>query len=164
MKLLPAVATAMGMLAAVSAVQAADPNLARNLAATCANCHGTNGRSCPGCRDRRAGRHGEGQDPAETGGLQEWRQARVDHASDIEGLYRRAARSDRHLLRRSKIGAMLMIRRDFLKAGTAAGALASFMAAPAAARPVAMWSWSVAASVAPRWPSTCACGAKAASR
>ncbi|MGB4911933.1 MAG: c-type cytochrome [Candidatus Dechloromonas phosphoritropha] len=48
MKLLPAVATAMGMLAAVSAVQAADPNLARNLAATCANCHGTNGRTVPG--------------------------------------------------------------------------------------------------------------------
>ena len=48
MKLLPAVATAMGMLAAVSAVQAADPNLARNLAATCANCHGTNGRAIPG--------------------------------------------------------------------------------------------------------------------
>ncbi len=48
MKLLPAVATAMGMLAAVSAVQAADPNLARNLAATCANCHGTNGRAVPG--------------------------------------------------------------------------------------------------------------------
>jgi cytochrome c553 len=38
----------MGMLAAVSAVQAADPNLARNLAATCANCHGTNGRTVPG--------------------------------------------------------------------------------------------------------------------
>ena len=48
MKLLPAVATAMGMLAAVSAVQAADPNLARNLAATCANCPGTNGRTVPG--------------------------------------------------------------------------------------------------------------------
>ncbi|HMV54572.1 MAG TPA: c-type cytochrome [Rhodocyclaceae bacterium] len=28
-----------------SSVQAADPNLARNLAATCANCHGTNGKS-----------------------------------------------------------------------------------------------------------------------
>ena len=28
--------------------QAADPNLARNLAATCANCHGTNGRAVEG--------------------------------------------------------------------------------------------------------------------
>jgi cytochrome subunit of sulfide dehydrogenase len=27
---------------------AADPNLARNLAATCANCHGTNGKSVGG--------------------------------------------------------------------------------------------------------------------
>lgn len=28
--------------------QAADPNLARNLAATCANCHGSNGKSLGG--------------------------------------------------------------------------------------------------------------------
>jgi len=28
-----------------SPAQAADPNLARNLAATCANCHGSNGKS-----------------------------------------------------------------------------------------------------------------------
>lgn len=28
--------------------QAADPNLGRNLAANCANCHGTNGRSAAG--------------------------------------------------------------------------------------------------------------------
>lgn len=28
--------------------QAKDPNLARNLAATCANCHGTNGKSLGG--------------------------------------------------------------------------------------------------------------------
>lgn len=28
-----------------SQAQAPDPNLARNLAATCANCHGTNGRA-----------------------------------------------------------------------------------------------------------------------
>ena len=37
-------------LAAVCAcpVQAADPHLARNLAATCGNCHGTDGRSVGG--------------------------------------------------------------------------------------------------------------------
>ena len=47
MKLLPTVA-ALGLLAATSLAQAADPNLARNLAATCANCHGTNGKAVPG--------------------------------------------------------------------------------------------------------------------
>jgi len=30
---------------AATAAHAQDPNLARNLAATCANCHGTNGKS-----------------------------------------------------------------------------------------------------------------------
>jgi cytochrome c553 len=33
------------MAAGVAAAQDSDPNLARNLAATCANCHGTNGVS-----------------------------------------------------------------------------------------------------------------------
>ena len=47
MKLLPTVA-ALGLLAATSLAQAADPNLARNLAATCANCHGTNGNAVKG--------------------------------------------------------------------------------------------------------------------
>ena len=47
MKLLPTIA-ALSLLAATSVAQAADRNLARNLAATCANCHGTNGRAVPG--------------------------------------------------------------------------------------------------------------------
>ena len=47
MKLLPTVA-GLGLLAATGFVQATDPNLPRNLAATCANCHGTNGRAVPG--------------------------------------------------------------------------------------------------------------------
>jgi sulfide dehydrogenase cytochrome subunit len=47
MKLLPTVA-GLGLLAATGFVQAADPNLPRNLAATCANCHGTNGKAVPG--------------------------------------------------------------------------------------------------------------------
>ena len=47
MKLLPAVA-GLGLLAATGFTQAADPNLARTLAATCANCHGTNGKAVPG--------------------------------------------------------------------------------------------------------------------
>ncbi len=47
MKLLPTVA-ALSLLAATGAAHAADPNLARNLAATCANCHGTNGKAIKG--------------------------------------------------------------------------------------------------------------------
>lgn len=47
MKLLPTVA-ALSLLVATGAAQAADPNLARNLAATCANCHGTNGNALKG--------------------------------------------------------------------------------------------------------------------
>lgn len=39
-----AAASGMGAVAA----QTADPNLARNIAATCANCHGTNGASVGG--------------------------------------------------------------------------------------------------------------------
>ena len=39
---------AIGLLAFASASHAADPNLGRNLAATCANCHGTNGNAVKG--------------------------------------------------------------------------------------------------------------------
>lgn len=47
MKLAHAFALAC-MLGAAGIAAAADPNLARNLAATCANCHGTNGHSAGG--------------------------------------------------------------------------------------------------------------------
>ena len=43
--------SALCLVGAVGAAQAAgqpDPNLARNLAATCANCHGTNGHAVKG--------------------------------------------------------------------------------------------------------------------
>ena len=46
MKITPIVA--LCLLAATGHAQAADPNLARNLAATCANCHGTNGNAVKG--------------------------------------------------------------------------------------------------------------------
>ena len=46
MKALPA--AALLALLATTAAQAADPNLGRNLAATCANCHGTNGHAVKG--------------------------------------------------------------------------------------------------------------------
>ncbi len=46
MKLLTLIA-AIGLAASASA-HAADPHLARNLAATCANCHGTNGHAVKG--------------------------------------------------------------------------------------------------------------------
>ncbi len=43
-----AAALAVALVATAGAVHAQDPNLARNLAATCANCHGTNGKSLGG--------------------------------------------------------------------------------------------------------------------
>lgn len=47
MRLLPTIA-ALGLLAASASTYAADPYFARNLAATCANCHGTNGHAVQG--------------------------------------------------------------------------------------------------------------------
>ncbi len=47
MRLLPTLA-AIGLLATPWITHAADPNLGRNLAATCSNCHGTNGRAVQG--------------------------------------------------------------------------------------------------------------------
>lgn len=41
-------AAAVCLAALAGTAQAADPNLARNLAATCANCHGTNGAAISG--------------------------------------------------------------------------------------------------------------------
>ena len=38
---------ALFALAVAGTTHAQDPNLARNLAATCANCHGTNGHALP---------------------------------------------------------------------------------------------------------------------
>lgn len=45
---LPQTIAAICVLAAASIAHAADPNLGRNLAATCANCHGTNGQAAKG--------------------------------------------------------------------------------------------------------------------
>jgi cytochrome c553 len=47
MKLFAPIA-ALSLLAFAGTAQAADPNLGRNLAATCANCHGTNGNAIKG--------------------------------------------------------------------------------------------------------------------
>ena len=48
MKLFVPLAAAACLLASTGAAHAADPYLARNLAATCANCHGTNGNAVKG--------------------------------------------------------------------------------------------------------------------
>lgn len=48
-------ALAVGALPAVAAAQAPDPNLGRDLAASCAMCHGTDGRSA-GLYESLAGR------------------------------------------------------------------------------------------------------------
>ncbi len=42
------IAAAAALGAGAAAAQSQDPNLGRNLAATCANCHGTNGVSAGG--------------------------------------------------------------------------------------------------------------------
>ena len=42
------IVTAACLLAVAGALQAQDRNLGRNLAAQCANCHGTNGNAQPG--------------------------------------------------------------------------------------------------------------------
>jgi cytochrome c553 len=47
-RLLIIVAAACALATTNAFAQGVDPDLARNLAATCANCHGTNGRAEPG--------------------------------------------------------------------------------------------------------------------
>lgn len=47
MKLLPAIATLV-LLVLTRSAYASEPDLGRNLAATCANCHGTNGHAVAG--------------------------------------------------------------------------------------------------------------------
>ena len=42
------IATTVALLMAAAGAQAQDRNLGRNLAAQCANCHGTNGNAQPG--------------------------------------------------------------------------------------------------------------------
>lgn len=44
----PALAALLAFAASLAAAQSPDPNLARNIAANCANCHGTNGVSAGG--------------------------------------------------------------------------------------------------------------------
>lgn len=45
---LPHLVAALCLAVTAGGVAAQDPNLARNLAATCANCHGTDGRAAAG--------------------------------------------------------------------------------------------------------------------
>ncbi|MCE1171879.1 c-type cytochrome [Azovibrio restrictus] len=42
------IAAAFCLAGMAASAAAADPHLGRNLAATCANCHGTNGKAVPG--------------------------------------------------------------------------------------------------------------------
>ncbi|MCK7496636.1 MAG: cytochrome c [Comamonadaceae bacterium] len=89
-------------LAAVSATAAAaDPNLARDLAATCASCHGTNGKSVGGMEPL----DGETKQKIidKINEYKSRRQAGDDHAPDRQGLHRSADRTDRRLLLAAEI-------------------------------------------------------------
>jgi cytochrome c553 len=85
------------------AAQAADPNLARNLAATCANCHGTNGNAVKGSGMMR---WPAWKRPRSLQKLADFKSgdkpASIMHQIS-QGLYRSATRPDRHLLRRTEI-------------------------------------------------------------
>ncbi len=83
--------------AAHAAGQGSDPNLARNLAATCANCHGTNGVSV----GEVASLAGKPKDEL-VRKMQDYKKgtdARNDHAAAGQGLHRRADRARRRLVR-----------------------------------------------------------------
>lgn len=67
-------ALAVGLLAFAGTALAADSNLGRNLAATCANCHGTNGQAQPG----------SGLDPLAGGDKQQLLQKLGDFKSGIK--------------------------------------------------------------------------------
>ncbi len=169
------VLVAAAAVAAASPVlaQGPDANLARNLAATCANCHGTNGVS--------AGRHGEPRrQPARTSSSARCRSssraakpgtimpqlAKGYTDAQIEliaGWF--AAQKARQMSCQHRETTMSMQRRDFLKTAVAGygGARAARLRDDGAAARPARWSSSAAATAARRRQSTSGCGATAAS-
>ena len=97
-----ALAAALGAGTA-AAPGAAIPNLARNLAATCANCHGTNGVSQGGTEIARR----RGARTSIVRKMQEFKSGREpgdDHAPARQGLHRRADRARRRLVRGAEAG------------------------------------------------------------
>ena len=130
------VAAVVAALAAPSATaQGSDPNLGRNLAATCANCHGTNGVSVGGIESLA----GKPKDEI-VRKMQEFKSgtkpATIMHAAR-EGLHRRADRAPRRLVRGAEGEVrgddMSIQRRDFLKALGAAGLGSAAAALPGCA-------------------------------
>ena len=83
-----ALAAFFAFASSLAAAQSADPNLPRNIAANCANCHGTNGHGVrAACLRSRAGQSGE-----VVRKLREFRAAKHavdDHDAAREGLHRR---------------------------------------------------------------------------
>ncbi len=57
----------LGTLGLAQAEQKADPNLARDLAATCTGCHGSDGRAVPGAGFEALARRFHGLWPPRTG-------------------------------------------------------------------------------------------------
>ena len=166
MNRLPLAAAAHWLLGRAGWRMAQDAHLARNLAATCANCHGTNGQA----RGDMKPLAGVSADKiiAADGRLQERRPARDDHAPDRQGLHRRADQADRRAIsppsspgseepRHEPNDSIELSRRRLLGAGAALGglALAGCASTPVAARRSAAWSSSAAASAAPPRRATC---------
>ena len=80
-----------------------DPNLARNLAANCANCHGTNSRAVPGAGMEPIAGEPKRQAGQEDQGVPLRRPSGDGDAPDLEGLHRRADRPHRRLPGRTEI-------------------------------------------------------------
>ena len=125
------IATA-GLLATAGAAHAEDANLGRSLAATCANCHGTNGQARGDSVSALAGMPAERMTQTfnayKTGGMAD------DHAPDRQGLHSRSGQGHRRVLRGAaeemRTRAMQVPHNSLSRRRVLAAGLAATVAAP----------------------------------